>query len=330
MAADLKMGTVVRRQRLSPILETFDLAPEDGSRFPKYQPGQYIALRREYCRLTKEVVGKDGRKRYVPDLDEFGNPKLGPVTHSYSIASAPFESQERGHLEFYVVLEQDQYGTLGRLSSSLLNIDTPANDKITYVNRITGNFTLAKIAKDFKSVVLVGTGTGLAPFVSMIKQIDFDASQGRGPGEVQYTMVHTNRTYEELAYHQELIAIEAAHRFDFVYVPTVSRPTQRDIDDAGLGRGRANNVLRFMLDMPLREQHALDARLASGADPSRARAALEKATLPALPKRLSRGALQKRLAPSTTVILTCGNPSLMEDIHYIADTNHIKFEKEDW
>jgi len=87
MAADLKVGTIVRRQRLSPILEIFDLAPEEGSRFPKYQSGQYIALRRDQCRLTKEVVGKDGRKRYVPDLDASGNPKLGPVTHSYSIAS---------------------------------------------------------------------------------------------------------------------------------------------------------------------------------------------------------------------------------------------------
>lgn len=328
--ADLKVGTVVRRHRLSPILETFDLAPEDGSRFPNYEPGQYIALRREQCRLTKEVVGQDGRKRYAPDLDASGNPRLGPVTHSYSIASAPFESQERGHLEFYVVLEQDQYGTLGRLSSSLLNVDSPANDKLTYVNRITGNFTLAKTAKDFKSVVFVGTGTGLAPFVSMVKQIHFEASHGRGPNGVQYTLIHTNRTYEELAYHQELIAIEAANRFDFIYVPTVSRPTERDVNDPGLGRGRANNVLRHMLGMPLREQHALDARLASGADPSRARAALEKATLPALPRRLSTAELQKRLAPASTVILTCGNPSLMEDIHYIAEANHIKFEKEDW
>jgi ferredoxin-NADP reductase len=328
--ADIRTGTVVHRKRLSPILEIFDLEPEAGSQFPKYEAGQYIALRRERCRLTKEVVGKDGRKRYVPDLDESGNPKLGPVTHSYSIASAPFETQGHGRLEFYVVLEQDQYGTLGRLSSSLLNVDTPPNDTLTYVNRITGNFTLPKTAGGFRSVVLVGTGTGLAPFVSMIKQMHFDASHGRGPDGVQYTLIHTNRTYEELAYNDDLIGIEKAGRFDFAYVPTVSRPTRRDIDDPALGRGRANNVLRHMLGMPLREEHALAARLASGADPSRAKEALEKATRPALPQHLSVAQLQKRLLSSSTVILTCGNPSLMEDIHYIAEANHIRFEKEDW
>jgi ferredoxin-NADP reductase len=330
MAADLKVGTIVRRQRLSPILEIFDLAPEENSRFPKYQPGQYIALRRDQCRLTKEVVGKDGRKRYVPDLDTSGNPKLGPVTHSYSIASAPFESQERGHLEFYVVLEQDSDGTLGRLSSSFLEVDSPPNDKITYVNRITGNFTLAKTANDFTSVLLVGTGTGLAPFVSMIKQIHFDASQGRSANGVRYTLVHTNRTYEELAYHQELLAIEKSQLFDFVYVPSVSRPTERDINDPRLGRGRANNVLRHMFGMPLKEEQELQIRIDRGADTTRAKAYLDKATPPVLPKHLTRDELQKRFAPSTTVILTCGNPSGMEDIHFIADANHIKFEKEDW
>jgi len=28
--------------------------------------------------------------------------------------------------------------------------------------------------------------------------------------------------------------------------------------------------------------------------------------------------------------LACGNPSLMADIKYIADSNQIRFEKEDW
>jgi hypothetical protein len=31
-----------------------------------------------------------------------------------------------------------------------------------------------------------------------------------------------------------------------------------------------------------------------------------------------------------TVILTCGNPSLMANIKYFADSNQIRFEKEDW
>lgn len=328
--ADLKVGTVVRWQKLSPILATFCLAPEDGSRFPAYEAGQYIALRRNNCRLTKKAVGPDGTVRYALDLDASGRQKTGPVTHSYSIASAPYESQQEGHLEFYIVLEKGDDGTPGRLSSSLMEINPSADAEVTYVNRITGNFTLAKTASDCTSVVLVGTGTGLAPLVSMIKQLHFEAANGHGANGVRHTLVHTNRTTEELAYHQELLAIEAAQRFDFVYLPTVSRPTPRDFEDSSLGRGRANNVLRHLLGMPMKEEEELQAVLAGDGDPGRATRALERVSAPALPGRFSRAELQKRLDPSSTVILTCGNPSLMEDIKYIADANRLRFEKEDW
>jgi hypothetical protein len=40
--------------------------------------------------------------------------------------------------------------------------------------------------------------------------------------------------------------------------------------------------------------------------------------------------VRQRLEAGRTVILTCGNPSLMADIKYIADSNQICFEKEDW
>jgi ferredoxin-NADP reductase len=279
--------------------------------------------------LTKKVFGPEGQVRYVPDLDGSGQPKLGAVTHSYSIASAPFESQEHGYLEFYVVLEKDEHGTLGRLSRSFFEMGPPADDRITYVNRITGNFTLNRTANGFGSVLLVGTGTGVAPFVSMIKQLHHEACQGRADS-VQYTLLHTNRTYEELAYHQELLDIEASQRFDFVYVASVSRPTERDVMDPRLGRGRANNLLRHILGMLMKEEEVVETVLASGADASRARAALAKTVAPALPCHVSRGELVKRFDASRTVLLTCGNPSSMEDIKHVADTHRIHFEKEDW
>ena len=326
--AELKVGTAVDQRKLSPVLEIFRLMPESGSQFPQYVAGQYIALRRDRCRLTKRVVGPEGRVSYVPDLDEAGQPKIGPVTHSYSIASAPFETEAHGGLEFYVVLEKDEHGTLGRLSSSFFEMG-PANGKVAYVNRITGNFTLEKTAHGFSSVVLVGTGTGVAPFVSMIKQVHHEATLGR-VSPVQFTLLHTNRTFEELAYHQDLLDIQASQRFDFVYVPSVSRPTARDIGDAHLGRGRANNLLRHIVGMPLKEEDEVTAAIASGADPSLTRAALAKVVAPALPGHLSRSDLVKRFDSSRSVLLTCGNPSSMEDIKHVADSQRMAFEKEDW
>jgi ferredoxin-NADP reductase len=326
--AELKVGTVLDQQRLSPILMIFRLLPESGGRFPDYVPGQYIALRRNRCRLTRRVVGPEGHGRYVPDLDEAGRPKIGPVTHSYSISSAPFETRAQGYLEFYVVLEKDDDGTLGRLSGSFFEM-SPTGDTVTYVNRIAGNFTLAHRAKGFGSVLLVGTGTGVAPFVSMIKQLHHDACRGDVP-PVEYTLLHTNRTYEELAYHQELLDIEASHRFDFVYVASVSRPTDRDRGDPRLGQGRANNLLRSLFGMPMKEEEDLDALLARGGDASHARAALARAVAPVLPRSVSPHELARRCDPSRLVVLTCGNLSLMEDIKHVADARHIRFEKEDW
>jgi len=287
---------------------TFRLMPQDGSRFPDYVAGQYIALRRDRCRLTKRVVEPAGGVRYVLDLDESGRPKLGPVTHSYSIASAPFETRQHGWLEFYLVLEKGADGTPGRLSSAFFEMEPVPGETVTYVDRITGNFTLARVAAGFESVLLVGTGTGVAPFVSMIKQLHHEADLGQ-VSPIRYTLIHANRTCDELAYHQELLDIEALQRFDFVYLPSVSRPTEKDVTEARLGRGRANNLLRHLFGMPTKE--ATD-------------------VAPALPRHISRTDMVKRLDPSRTVLLTCGNPLSMADIEHVAGAQHIRFEKEDW
>lgn len=328
--AGRKVGTVTYKQDLSSILTIFRLTPEEGSAFPPSKAGQYIALRRDDCKLTRKVgVGDDGAAVYGPHLDEAGGRKVGPVTHSYSIASAPWEQEERGYLEFYVVLEVIRQGEFGRLSSVFMNLDPETNNRITYFDRITGNFTLDHRADGCDSVLMVGTGTGLAPFIAMAKQLRHEASNGRGDGR-RYTLLHTNRTYEELAYHQELLDMERAGAFDFVYVPTVSRPTQRDLDDASLGAGRANNVLRRIFDLPMKEEEALAAAKAGKGDIARAEAGMRRTPKPELPKQLSAQALRDRFDPARSVIMTCGNPWSMADIEETAKRSSIRFEMEEW
>jgi ferredoxin-NADP reductase len=327
--ADWRAGTVVSFDRLSPVLALFRLRPEAGRSFPEYKAGQYIALRRQDCKLTKRVQGADNKPQYLPDLDEQGQHRVGPVAHSYSISSAPFETLASGELEFYVVLEKGEHEYPGRLTESLFRLEPGGDDQVGYVERIAGDFTLEKRAAATPNVVMVGTGTGLAPFAAMVKQLDHEAAAGQGDG-VRYTLFHANRTFEELAHHQQFLAIEQAGRIDFTYVASVSRPSDRDRQDPRLGQGRANNVLRHVLGLPLREEEELAEAQAQGGDDAAARQALERATHPTLPPAIAAEALRARLAPGATVVLTCGNPSSMEDIKRVAERASCRFEKEDW
>jgi len=327
--ADKKIGTVVYRRNLSPVLAIFRLVPEEGMDFPPYQAGQYIALRRENCRLTKKMVRSDGRIEYIPDLDEKGKQKRGPVSHSYSIASAPSETLLHRYLEFYVILHLDDKGQPGRFTESLFQMNPDGDNTITYFFKIAGEFTLEKHAAGFSSVVMVGTGSGLAPFASMMKQLHYEVSRGKTQ-DVRYTLIHGNRGYQELGYHDELVAIEASEKLDFVYVPTISRPSRDGQDPLTVGKGRANNVLRRIFGMPCKEEEDLRRERAGGADTSRAEALLDRVVRPMLPHHVSPESIRQRIQPGNTIIITCGNPEGMADIKHIADVQGIRFDMEEW
>lgn len=325
--AERRVGSAVLRFNLVPHLAVFRLVPQRGDAFPPYTAGQYIALRREQCRLTKKIHLPEGGFAYAPDLDEHGVVRRGPVTHSYSIASAPFETAQEGWLEFYVILERNEHGHPGRLTESLFQIEPDEDSEIIYYTKIAGDFTLEKRAKGFKNVVMVGTGTGLAPFASMIKQLNHDAVEGRMT-DTRFTLVHANRTTHELGYHAPLHAIMEVGKLDFVYLPTISRPTTPDLANPHVGKGRGNNVLRMIYNLPLREEEELSE--AGPERPAAAEAALHNAVRPVLPSYISKADLRKRLDPFSTLIMTCGNPTAMEDIGRIANAVGTAFTKEEW
>src|SRR5512137_1716867 len=116
-----RLGRVIYRRSLSPLLQIFRVVPMDGAHFPPYIAGQYIALSRDHCKLTRKLSGPDGRPLYEYDIDHHGHIRRGSVTRAYSIASAPYETEQLGYLEFYVALETIKSGTFGRLSSSLFD-----------------------------------------------------------------------------------------------------------------------------------------------------------------------------------------------------------------
>ena len=325
--AGLRNGTVVHKEIVSETLIRFRLAPESGHPFPGYEAGQAISLSRDDCKLTrKSGVGPDGKPIREPEYDPWGRQTVGPLTHYYSIASAPSDTAEHGWLEFLVALEHGVHGLSGRLSELLFGSDGDTACEVRYQDRIAGAFTLSARAGDAASVLMVGTGTGVAPFVSMVRELR--ARDDGGDGQ-RYTLIHTARTEAELACRAELFEIEAAGRFDFLYLPTVSRRAGTAGMDSRIGLGRASNVVRHVFGLPTAEE---EKQTHARSDVTRVAAelALERLVSPQLPAHVNAAELAARVAPPDTVLLACGNPASVGDIESTAKRRQVRFERDTW
>ena len=134
-------------EELTDELAIFRLRPDDGQ-VPDFKPGQYatLGLPRSHPPIHEPDKYPPGDRRWQ---------KL--VRRAYSIASSP---NERGYLEFYVVIVEG-----GHLTPKMWQIKR--GGRIWYDPRIRGKFTLDDVPEG-KDLVMVSTGTGIAPYMSML------------------------------------------------------------------------------------------------------------------------------------------------------------------
>lgn len=186
-------STVVGRIDITPELMILRVKPDAG--VPTFLPGQYVAL---------GLPGAAPRYQGAPDEVEVPAPdKL--IKRAYSIGSSPATGD---FFEFYIALVPN-----GALTSRLAVIQP--GDRIFSQPKVTGTFTLEGVPGDH-NLVLVSTGTGLAPFMSMIRTPQ-TWSEGR-----KITVVHGVRYPQDFAYADELSALVDA-RDGFQYLPIASR-----------------------------------------------------------------------------------------------------------
>lgn len=186
------------------------IAP-DGGQVPAFEPGQFVVVG-----LPAEVDPNSplaARRRNRPRL----------TRRAYSIASAP---TSRDHVELLIALVQD-----GKLTPQLWPLQV--GDKLWMSDEAKGQFTLNGAPHD-RDLLMISTGTGLAPFVSMVRTYR----------EQNYwrncIIVHGARIQSDLAFADELRAM-AAEDSTIQYHPSLTR----EPEDSGWqgSRGRVQTML---------------------------------------------------------------------------------------
>lgn len=188
---------VTHRMDVAPELMILRVAP-DGWKLPKFNPGQF------------GVIGLPGSApRSADSKPEEHPPAQGAwIKRAYSIASSSLSSE---YLEFYVA-----FVASGALTPRLFNLKV--GSKIWLSERISGMFTLEGVPET-SNVVLIATGTGIAPFVSMVRTYLAQDSKRR------YCILHGARHSWDLGYQDEFHSMQRLCK-NFKYACIVSRPKE--------------------------------------------------------------------------------------------------------
>ncbi|MBI2923886.1 MAG: ferredoxin--NADP reductase [Planctomycetes bacterium] len=199
-------AAVIERVEISPDLIVLRVKP-DGS-VPRFEPGQFAVLALPGSAPRAEMSGPE---------EGVGDPSKW-IRRAYSISSS---SRQGEYLEFFLKLVRS-----GELTPRLFALRP--GDRLWLGPRASGQFTISEVPAD-RNLVLVGTGTGLAPYISMIR-----SAHRCGVGPV-FTVVHGARNSWDLGYRGELEALNHGCG-NFVYVPTVTRPEPRENWRGHVGR----------------------------------------------------------------------------------------------
>ncbi|MEE8393413.1 MAG: ferredoxin--NADP reductase [Rhodospirillales bacterium] len=197
-------STVCGRIDITPRLSVFRVNP-DGDGY-SFIAGQYtvLGLKRSAPRVpeaepeTDDAAGGEKRAK-ASDPGRM-------IKRAYSLTS---DSRDTGYLEFYVSLV-----TSGELTPRLFMLGE--GDRLFVGPRAKGLFTMEDVPDDM-NILLIATGTGLAPYVSMLR------SNVLGRPAQSVAVVHGASYSWDLGYRGEL-EVMSRNSPNLRYAPIVSRP----------------------------------------------------------------------------------------------------------
>lgn len=188
-------ASVLKYIEVAPGLIILQVEPDRWD-IPPFEPGQYA------------VIGLPGSapRAALSDPEEPTPPPDKLIKRPYSIASS---SLEKKYLELYITLIRS-----GSLTPRIFALK--AGDRLFMSEKIKGMFTLKDVPKE-ANLVMVATGTGVAPYMSMIRTELMENPERR------FALFHGARHSWDLGYRAELATLDYYHK-NFAYIPVVSRP----------------------------------------------------------------------------------------------------------
>lgn len=186
-------AVVVQKIELAPGLIKLRVVP-DGWELPDFTAGQY------------SLLGLPGSAPRHPssEAEEVPADAKKLILRAYSVASS---SMAKEYLEFYISMVRS-----GALTPRLMNLNI--GDKLWLSTHFSGMFTMSDVSYEF-NVVLIATGTGVAPYMSMIRT---EAEEGI---RHRFAVVHGARHSWDLGYHAQLITLDKLSK-NFSYIPIIS------------------------------------------------------------------------------------------------------------
>jgi ferredoxin--NADP+ reductase len=179
----------------SPTMRILRVQPR-SIELPDFTAGQFISL---------GLPASAGRCPDSTPEDQQHKPEK-MIRRLYSIASS---SVLKEYIEFYITLVRS-----GALTPRIFNLQI--GDPIELGKRTSGIFTLEEVPEG-NNVILVATGTGVAPYISMIRSNALQKRLGR------IAVIQGAANSWDLGYSSELHLIQSmSDKFD--YLPTILMP----------------------------------------------------------------------------------------------------------
>ena len=221
---------VARIETLTPTIKGLHLkilSPEEGISF---KPGQYVQLEVPRYKLTS-----------------------GPEFRAYSISSSSFD---RHRLELVITRVE-----MGAVTTFVHDYLKPANRL-----RVTGPFGEFHLRNSDRDILLIATGSGLAPFISILDQIEKQEIRRKT------TLFFGAKTTKDLYYQNRIEALEKKLPH-FKYIPVLSRAGQEDQWEGEKGRvthliekyvAEASNLDAYICGAPAMVESCLELLRAKG------------------------------------------------------------------